>query len=99
MATLRTTATLWRLDKQNKNADEIAREGGALYEKLVSFITDLQKVGHEIDQAKAAYEQAFAKLSTGRGNLITRAEKMRKLGVKTSKTLPGGLFDNEEDTA
>lgn len=98
MATLRTTATLWRLDKQNKNAEEIAREGGALYEKLTGFVTDLQKIGHEIEQAKNAYEQAFAKLRTGKGNLLARAEKMRKLGAKTSKVLPGELFDNEEDT-
>ncbi len=98
MATLRTTATLWRLDRQNKNAEEIAREGGALYEKLTGFVTDLQKIGHEIEQAKNAYEQAFAKLRTGKGNLLARAEKMRKLGVKTSKVLHGELFDNEEDT-
>ncbi|WP_448519125.1 DNA recombination protein RmuC [Rhodoflexus sp.] len=97
MATLRTTATLWRLDRQNKNAEEIAREGGALYEKLVGFIADFQKIGSELDQARTIYDQAFSKLNTGKGNLISRAEKMRKLGAKTSKSLPAGLFDNNED--
>jgi len=97
MATLRTTATLWRLDKQNKNAEEIAKEGGALYEKLVAFVNDLQKIGNEIDQAKTAYEQALGKLSIGKGNLISRAEKMRKLGIKTAKTLPANLFNHQEE--
>lgn len=91
MATLRTAATLWRLDKQNKNAEEIAREGGALYEKLVGFVNDLQKVGNQIEQIKQTYDQAFAKLSSGRGNLIARAEKMRRLGIKTAKALPENL--------
>ncbi|MCS7019388.1 MAG: DNA recombination protein RmuC [Cytophagales bacterium] len=97
MATLRTAATLWRLDKQNKNAEEIAREGGALYEKLVNFVADFQKIGNEIQQMRTVYEQAFAKLSSGKGNLIARAEKMRKLGIKTSKLLPESLFNQQEE--
>lgn len=99
MATLRTAATLWRLDKQNKNAEEIAKEGGALYEKLVGFVNDLNKIGSEIEQARTAYEQALAKLTTGKGNLINRAEKMRKLGAKTSKSLPAELLDSQENEA
>jgi DNA recombination protein RmuC len=98
MATLRTVAHLWRQDHQNKNALEIARQCGALYDKFVGFIDDMEKLGQRIDQAQTSYHDAFSKLKTGKGNLIRTAEKVRELGVKPSKTLPTGLLDNLADT-
>jgi DNA recombination protein RmuC len=98
MATLRTVAHLWRQDHQNKNAMEIARQCGALYDKFVGFIDDMEKLGQRIDQAQTSYHDAFNKLKTGKGNLIRTAEKVRELGVKPSKTLPTGLLDSTENT-
>jgi DNA recombination protein RmuC len=94
MATLRTVAHLWRQDHQNKNALEIARQCGALYDKFVGFIDDMEKLGQRIDQAQTSYHDAFSKLKTGKGNLIRTAERVRELGVKPSKTLPTGLLDS-----
>jgi len=98
MATLRTVAHLWRQDHQNKNALEIARQCGALYDKFVGFVDDMEKLGQRIDQAQTSYHDAFNKLKTGKGNLIRTAEKVRELGVKPSKTLPTGLLDSTENT-
>ena len=98
MATLRTVAHLWRQDHQNKNALEIARQCGALYDKFVGFVDDMDKLGQRIDQAQTSYHDAFNKLKTGKGNLIRTAEKVRELGVKPSKTLPTGLLDSTENT-
>jgi DNA recombination protein RmuC len=97
MATLRTVAHLWRQDHQNKNALEIARQCGALYDKFVGFVDDMEKLGQRIDQAQSSYHDAFSKLKTGKGNLIRTAEKVRELGVKPSKTLPSGLLDTMTD--
>jgi DNA recombination protein RmuC len=98
MATLRTVAHLWRQDHQNKNALEIARQCGALYDKFVGFVDDMERLGQRIDQAQTSYHDAFNKLKTGKGNLIRTAEKVRELGVKPSKTLPSGLLDKVADT-
>jgi DNA recombination protein RmuC len=98
MATLRTVAHLWRQDHQNKNALEIARQCGALYDKFVGFIDDMEKLGQRIDQAQTSYHEAFSKLKTGKGNLIRTAERVRELGVKPSKTLPTGLLDSTADS-
>jgi DNA recombination protein RmuC len=98
MATLRTVAHLWRQDHQNRNALEIARQCGALYDKFVGFIDDMEKLGQRIDQAQTSYHDAFSKLKTGKGNLIRTAEKVRELGVKPSKALPTGLLDSTADS-
>lgn len=98
MATLRTVAHLWRQDHQNKNAMEIARQCGALYDKFVGFIDDMEKLGQRIDQAQNSYHDAFNKLKTGKGNLIRAAEKVRELGVKPSKSMPTTLLDSSADT-
>jgi DNA recombination protein RmuC len=98
MATLRTVAHLWRQDHQNKNALEIARQCGALYDKFVGFVDDMEKLGQRIDQAQTSYHDAFNKLKTGKGNLIRTAERVRELGVKPNKTLPTGLLDTVADT-
>jgi len=79
---------MWQQEKQNKNAIEIAKKGGDLYDKFVLFITDFQRVGKSIDDAQVSYENAVKKLSTGRGNMIKRAIELKELGAKTTKELP-----------
>lgn len=88
LATLRTIASIWQQENQTKNAIEIARQGGALYDKFVNFITDLEKIGNNIDQTRKNYDLAMNKLYDGRGNLIRSAEKLKELGAKASKKLP-----------
>jgi DNA recombination protein RmuC len=97
MATLRTVAHLWRQDHQNRNALEIAKQCGALYDKFVGFVDDLEKLGQRLDQAQSSYHDAFNKLKTGKGNLIRTAEKVRELGVKPSKNLSAPLIESSSD--
>jgi len=97
MATLRTVAHLWRQDHQNRNALEIAKQCGALYDKFVGFVDDLEKLGQRLDQAQTSYHDAFSKLKSGKGNLIRTAEKVRELGVKPSKNLPTPLIESSTD--
>ena len=78
---------LWTRDKQTKNALLIAEETGKLYDKLCGFVSDFEAVGSSLEKARKNYEDAFGKLSTGRGNLIKKAEDIKALGVKTSKQL------------
>ena len=93
LATLRTISNVWKQEYQNQNAIEIARQGGDLYDKFVAFVEDLIKVGKLMDDSKKAYGEAMNKLYDGKGNLVRRAENMRKLGVKATKQLPQGLID------
>ena len=97
LATLRTIASIWRQENQNKNAIEIARQSGALYDKFVGFVEDLQTIGSRIEQTQSSYNDAMKKLSEGSGNLIKRAEKIKQLGAKASKTLPQSLIDDDEN--
>ncbi len=98
MATLRTVAHLWRQDHQNRNALEIAKQCGSLYDKFVGFVDDLEKLGQRLDQAQTSYHDAFNKLKTGKGNLIRSAEKVRELGVKPSKNLSAPLIESSADS-
>ncbi|MCX7611108.1 MAG: DNA recombination protein RmuC [Ignavibacterium sp.] len=88
LATLRTIANIWRQENQNKNALEIARQAGSLYDKFVSFYNDLIEVGKKLDSAKDSYRDAMKKIHDGRGNLISGVEKIKELGAKASKSLP-----------
>ena len=97
MATLRTVAHLWRQDHQNRNALEIAKQCGTLYDKFVGFVDDLEKLGQRLDQAQTSYHDAFNKLKSGKGNLIRAAEKVRELGVKPSKNLSTPLIESSAD--
>ena len=97
MATLRTVAHLWRQDHQNRNALEIAKQCGSLYDKFVGFVDDLEKLGQRLDQAQTSYHDAFNKLKTGKGNLIRTAERVRELGVKPSKNLAAALLESSSD--
>ena len=78
---------LWLHDKQTKNALKIADETGKLYDKFVNFVGDLEDIGKHLDKANSVYEDAFKKFSTGKGNLLSRVEGIRELGVKTAKRL------------
>ena len=88
---VRTVNHLWRQEQQNRNVQEIAERGGALYDKFVGFVEDLQKVGQRLSQTKESFDNAFGKLSTGRGNLVRQAENLRDLGVRPAKRLPSAL--------
>ena len=85
---------LWMHDKQTKNALKIADETGKLYDKFVNFVSDLEDIGKHLGKAEQVYDEAFKKFSTGRGNLISKVENIRELGVKTSKQLK--ITDSEE---
>ena len=93
IATLRTIASIWKNEYQSRNAIEIARQSGNLYDKFVGFTSDLLKVGRSMDSAKDTYEEAMNKLTTGEGNLVSRVENIQKLGAKTSKSLDDKLVD------
>lgn len=92
LATLRTIDSMWNNEKQQRNALEIARQAGALYDKFEGLISDLTKVGKKIDEAKTGYKDAMNKLVDGRGNLITSVEKIKKLGAKAKKSLPEAII-------
>ncbi|MGB5895617.1 MAG: DNA recombination protein RmuC [Ignavibacteriaceae bacterium] len=94
---LRTIANIWKQEYQNRNVIEIAKQSGALYDKFVGFIDDLIDVGNRMDQAKGSYEGAMNKLKTGTGNLVNRAEKIKELGAKTTKSLPPKIIERAED--
>jgi DNA recombination protein RmuC len=84
---LRIIDNLWRLEKQNHNAEEIASRGAELLDKLAGFVNDLTALGKRLQQAQNSYDDAYNKLSTGKGNLIRQAEKLIDLGVKPTKPL------------
>lgn len=88
LATLRTIDTMWSNEKQQRNAIEIAKQAGALYDKFEGFINDLTNVGKKMDAAKDEYKGAMNKLFEGRGNIITSIEKLKKMGAKAKKSLP-----------
>ena len=94
---VRTVAHLWRQEQQNRNAQDIANRGAELYDKLVGFVEDLETVGTKLKQAQHAYEGAFGKFTTGRGNVIRQAEMLKQLGVKPTKQLPQPMVDSAVD--
>lgn len=91
MFVVRTVAHLWRQEAQSRNAQEIAKRGAELYDRLQAFVTDLEKVGERLRQAQDSYNDARDKLSKNKGNVIRQAEMLKKLGVKPTKALPLGL--------
>jgi len=91
LATLRTIASIWQQENQTRNAQEIARQSGALYDKFVAFVADMEAIGRSIDISRKTYDSALNKLYSGSGNLVRRAENIRKLGAKTTKELPSEL--------
>ena len=94
LATLRTVGNIWRYERQNRNAIEISRVAGALYDKFHGFISDMEQVGDRLRQAQDAHDAALNKLSTGRGNLVRTAQRIVDLGAKASKKLDAALLDD-----
>ena len=94
LATLRTISSIWKQENQTKNAQEIARLSGALYDKFIGFAEDMAKIKANIDRTSSAYDDAMKKMKDGSGNIIRTAEKIKELGAKTgNKSLPAG-FEN-----
>ncbi len=87
LATLRTIASIWKQERQNRNVMEIARLSGAMYDKFVGFVGDMENIGKNIKQSQTAYENALNKLTEGNGNLTLTADKIKKLGAKANKQL------------
>lgn len=97
---VRTVAHLWRQEQQTRNAQDIAKRGGELYDKLVGFVDDFEKIGKKLKSAQESYDDAFGKFTGGRGNVIRQAEMLRELGVKPTKSLPPTIVELAlEDTA
>ncbi|MCF8228848.1 MAG: DNA recombination protein RmuC [Bacteroidales bacterium] len=94
LATLKTVESIWKHERQTRNANEIARQGGALYDKFVSFLNDLERIGSQLNTLQRTYDEAHKKLSSGKDNLIRKSERLKELGAKTSKDLPNKLMDD-----
>ena len=97
LATLRTIASIWKQERQTKNAQEIALEGGRLYDKIVGFLKDMEKIDRNLSQTRDAYEAAMNKLSEGKGTILKRTEKLRKLGASVTKEIDRRYLDEEDD--
>jgi DNA recombination protein RmuC len=95
-AMLHTIKSIWKVETQNKNVQEIARQGGALYDKVHGFIKDMQEIGTQLKDTDKAYTSAMNKLVDGTGSLVSRTENLRKLGAKVTKQLPKELLAEEE---
>jgi len=96
LATLRTIDSMWNNEKQQKNAIEIARQAGALYDKFQGLLADLVGIGKRIDDSKKEYSNAMNKLFDGRGNLITSVEKLKKMGAKAKKSIPENIINRAQ---
>jgi len=97
LATLRTIDSMWNNEKQQRNALEIAKQAGSLYDKFEGLVKDLTGIGKKIDDTKKDYSAAMNKLVTGRGNLITSVEKLKKMGAKAKKALPENIINRARE--
>jgi len=97
LATLRTIASMWKQERQNRNVMEIARLSGSMYDKFVGFVSDMENIGKHIKNGQDAYDKAINKLSVGSGNLTNTSEKIKKLGAKTTKQIDTKYLDVNED--
>lgn len=96
LATLRTIQSIWRYERQNKNAEEIARQAGAMHDKFVGFVTDLEKISEHISKAGLAHDNAMNKLTSGKGNLVSSTQRLEKLGAKVKKALPESMIEKTD---
>lgn len=96
LALLRTVEHVWRIEHQNQNTRQIADLGGKLYDQFVLFAESFQDVGEKIRRSQEAFEKAGQRLSIGRGNLVGRAEKLKELGVSSTKSMPAALQDLDD---
>lgn len=88
LATMKTVESIWKHEKQTRNAMEIAKQGKSMLEKFNNFLADMERLGNQIETLKGTYDQAHKKLKSGKGNLVSQADKLVRLGVKTEKSLP-----------
>ncbi len=95
MMALRTVANVWKVERRNRSAEEIARVAGRMYDKLEGFVQDFQKIGAQLDTTRHTYDNALGKLSQGRGNLLRQAEQLKELGARANKSLPPALLGEE----
>jgi DNA recombination protein RmuC len=97
MATARVVESVWRLERQSSNVMKIAKQAGSMHDAFVAFVLELEKTVRQFQSASASLDSAMKKLHTGRGNLVRRAEDIRKLGAKAAKKLPASLLEVTED--
>ncbi|MCL4145004.1 UNVERIFIED_CONTAM: hypothetical protein GTU68_045134 [Idotea baltica] len=97
LATLKTIDSMWTNEKQKRNSIEIATEAGKMYDKLVALLSDLQKIGAQMDTTKKSYASAMNKLYEGSGNMIKRAEKLKRLGAKANKQIDETIIKRADD--
>ena len=88
IAALRLVSEIWKRDKQNTNAIDIADRAGSLYDKFVGVYESMEQIGKYIDQARGAYDQAQSRLKDGRGSVLRQVEQLKELGAKAKKSLP-----------
>jgi DNA recombination protein RmuC len=96
---MRTVASVWSVHKQNRNAQEIARRAGLLYDKFAGFVGNLQGVGERLSQAQQSYDRAYGQLTSGAGNLLRQTEQLRELGARSTRQLDRALLENDRDSA
>ena len=94
LAILRTVENIWRYEKQNRNAERIARDAGALHDQFVLLLDSLDNIGNYLDKTREAYDTARKRLQTGRGNLVKRVDDIRRLGAKTKKRINRELIED-----
>ena len=101
LATLRTVQSIWRYERQNSNAEEIARQAGTLHDKFVGFVTDLDKIAEHLGRASDAHDSAMKKLVSGKDNLVSKTRRLEKLGARVKKSLQSTSLaagnDNDSD--
>ena len=97
LSTLRTIQSIWQFEHQNRNAQKIADEAGKMYDRFVDFVGHIDNIGSRLNQATNAYESAAKALSEGKGNLVKKAEDLRKLGIKNKKSVPRQFISSEAD--
>jgi DNA recombination protein RmuC len=98
LATLRTVNSIWRYEKQNHNAEKIALEAGRLFDQFARVGESLEELGKQLRRAGDSYDETIKRFSSGRGNLVSRAEKLKQLGARTDKKLsPVFVADGSSD--
>ena len=95
LVVLKTIQTIWRYEYQNSNSKDIADRAGKLYDKFCGFVDSLQSIGKHLNKAELEYQNALKQLSTGRGNIVTQIESIKKLGLKTRKSIPKEIIQED----
>jgi DNA recombination protein RmuC len=95
---LRTVASLWEVDKQNRSTELLAEQAGRVYDRLRVFVEKMEKLGLQLNTAQTTYDDAWRSLYSGRGNLVGQAERFRELGVRAKKPLPNSVTDHIDES-